>query len=311
MENNEQSAPAEVAEATPVEAVEASGKEAEATPKDAAKQEKAVEAAVKRLNKIKIKVDGEETEETLPFDYDDNPATVEFLQKNLQLSKSAQRRMQEKAEYEKKVDQLVELLENSPELVLERAGKDPEKWAVEFLQKKIKESEMTPQEKELVEARAELTRIKKEREDGEKAQQERDVSAMREKAEQYYEQTILQALEKSGVPKTPKMIHAMAQQMFYAAENKSPIEVDELALMVKEDYIKEMRDYLKSSPDEFIEDMVGKDRLNDFRKKNIQALKKSAESVPTKITATGETSKQSSKEEKKGTLKISDFLRGV
>lgn len=306
MENNENAAPVEQVESAPesIESDAVEGAEAE--------EAKPAPVEAKRTSKIKLKLDNEEIEEELPFDLGDNPEAAEYLRKNLQLSKVAQKRMQERAELENKVDALLEMLENNTEEVLRRSGKDPEKWAVEYLQNKLKEAEMSPHERELATAKKELEALKAERDAEKKATEEKQTSLMRDKAEQYYEQTILEALEKSKVPKTAKMVHNMAQHMYYAAERNSPIDVETLAEMVHADYVKEMREYVKAAPDDFVEDLVGKERISSYRKKAVMAVKKAAESLPSKITATGETSKQPTDSKSgKGTSKISDFLRGV
>jgi len=310
MENNESSAPSEAVSAETQEHEVATTVEASPETITPAKVE-AIKKEVVRLNKIKLRLDGEDIEEELPFSIEDNPEAVEYLKKNLQLSKSAQRRMQVKSDYEKKVDQFLDLIQDNPELILQRFGKDPEAWAVDFLKKKIAESEMTPEQRELAAARIELEAIKKKQQADEETRKDTEMTLMRDKAEQGYEQTIMQALSKSGVPQTPAMVHKMAQHMYLAADRESILGVDELAEMVKQDYIKEMRDYLKASPDETIEELVGQDRIKGFRKKQVQALKQASESVPSKVTATGDGMKPKQSEKKEKNLKISDFLRGV
>src|ERR1044072_3233583 len=50
-------------------------------------------AEIKRLKKLQLKVDGEEYEEELPFEIDEDKA--DWMKKHLQMSKAAQKRMQE------------------------------------------------------------------------------------------------------------------------------------------------------------------------------------------------------------------------
>src|SRR5271166_4683964 len=60
-------------------------------------------AAIKKLSNLRIKVDGQEYDEKLPFEIEDTKANREWMTKNLQMSKAAQKRMGEKAQLENEV----------------------------------------------------------------------------------------------------------------------------------------------------------------------------------------------------------------
>jgi hypothetical protein len=64
----------------------------------------------RKIKALKLKVYGQEIDEELPFEIDDNPEVVEYLTKQLQMSKAAQRAMQEKGSFEKQVQAFFENL---------------------------------------------------------------------------------------------------------------------------------------------------------------------------------------------------------
>ena len=68
--------------------------------------------------KLKLKVDGEEYEEEIDFNDDEN------LRKHLQKSKAFDKRAKEFTGYKSQVEQLLKMLEEDPEALLEKMGKD-------------------------------------------------------------------------------------------------------------------------------------------------------------------------------------------
>jgi hypothetical protein len=105
----------------------------------------------------------------------------------------------------------------------------------------------------------------------------------------------------------------MAELMYVALQNNLEIPAKELASIVKENYINSMKNFLKTSPDEFVEELLGKDRITGFRKKDIKKLKEAAEitSAASKAVSTGKSSKeQVVPESEKASINLSDWLNG-
>ena len=61
------------------------------TPEQAEATHSAAKAEAKRIRELKLKVHGEELTEELPFEIEEDPEVVEYLTKQLQLSKGDRR----------------------------------------------------------------------------------------------------------------------------------------------------------------------------------------------------------------------------
>ena len=154
----------------------------------------------------------------------------------------------------------------------------------------------------------------KEKEEIRKAQEQKELQLMQDKIEREYEQTLMEALDSSGLPKdNPIVTKQMAELMYVALQNNLEIPAKELASIVKENYINSMKNFLKTSPDEFVEELLGKERITGFRKKDIKKLKEAAEvtSAASKAVSTGKSSKEPVvPESEKASINLSDWLNG-
>lgn len=119
---------------------------------------------------IRIKVHGEEMEVDL--------ATAKAeLEMNFGAKKLFSKLDQERREFLAAKEQAAQ----RPEAFLEHAGHDPEKWAVDFLNRKIAMAQMSPQERELYD-RHEAVRAREEQIAAYEAQQERAAKEQRDAA---------------------------------------------------------------------------------------------------------------------------------
>jgi hypothetical protein len=82
---------------------------------------KQVKAEVKRINKLKLKVDRGEIEEELPFDLPDDPKVIEYMTKHLQMSKMGSKRASDFSALEKEVVQFVTELQQNPKKALSKS----------------------------------------------------------------------------------------------------------------------------------------------------------------------------------------------
>jgi len=62
----------------------------------------------KRLNALRLKIDGHELEEELPFEIPDDPKAVEYMTRQLQMAKMGSKRAQEYAQLEKEIRNLIQ-----------------------------------------------------------------------------------------------------------------------------------------------------------------------------------------------------------
>lgn len=234
----------------------------------------------KLSKKLKLKIDGAEVEEELPFEIDENnKEQVEYLKRNLQMSKVANKRMSESAATRKQAEQFIEMLQNDPMRVLSNPklmGEEKfQKIAEEFLAKKIQAQMMTPEERQRAEMEERLRKYEEqEKTNKEKAEQEQ-MQALQAHYQESYTKTITQALESSNLPKNPYTVKRMAQLLQQNIKHGLDLEPSHLAQLVREDYQKELASLINAANPEQIIAMFGEDTVNKLRKHDLQKLKSS------------------------------------
>ncbi len=275
----------------------------EEVPKVDAKADKKAKDALKR--KFKIKVDGEEFEEDLDL------GDEEAIKKHLQMSKAAQKRMQEKSAIEKDMRQLLEVLKNDPDSVLEELGFDLDAHAQKRLQRKLDEMQKSPEQKEKEKFEAELKAAKEEAEQLKKEKEELDFQRMQEKYRQQFDQELDQALSSEpDLPKNSYVIKRITDLMIFAMENKMPnVKIKDIIPIVKQEIYSEWNTMFDNFSEDQLEKAWGKKNIDRVRK----ALMKKNKQAPVTPTQVPQTGKSDVKTEDKGKEKLNmkDFFRTV
>jgi hypothetical protein len=297
------------AEESTQEAASQSKEAPAAAPKAADKAAKDVGAKKVDSDTYKIKVDGEEIE-----------MSREEITKYAQLGKAGQKRMAEAAQIKKEAIDLVEMLRSNPEDILSDPailGSRDEviKFAQRILSNQMEEEMKSPEVREKEAAQKELEdlrkQIKDENESKSKAEYERLVAHEEEKLQT----EINDAIDSSGLPASPFVLKRISDVLIMAAENNKQISPKQAMNIVKKEMQKDIAEYLKLSPDEALEELMGGDRIKSLRKKQLakvktQATETAAPSVNSQLrpVARQELSTEKGTLEKKTSMK--DFLRG-
>lgn len=255
-----------------VEGLVDSGLQADQTPEEkiAAAQAdgRLTKSEAQQLKKtLKIKVDGQELEETIDFNDD------EALKRYIQKSKAFDKRNNEYVSYKSQVDRLMEMLEKDPESVMEQLGHNMDDYAEKRLSRKIDELKKSPEqverekmEKELNELKAEKKKIQEEKE---KAQMEH----LRNETAQQIENEISDALSNvnSILPqKNPAVLQRIAQTMLMAMNNGYPqVTAKDVIPLVEKQWQEELNQLFSVMPEETIERLVGKGNMDRYRKKKV------------------------------------------
>src|ERR1035437_9675780 len=215
---------------------------------------------------LKLKVDGQEFDEE--FDLDNEQELI----KHLQLSKVAQKRMNESAQQQKEIQAFFQMLKSDPAKAMKAVGLDLEDISVKTLQKKIEDDQKTPEQRELDNTRRELAEYR------EKIKQEKEARELQEREmhnahqEKEIEEGMISALESTKLPNTPFVVRKIAEIMLTAVEQGlttiTPIQAAEIA---KKELEHDMREHITAMPDEALEALVGKDRIGTWRKKQVAA----------------------------------------
>lgn len=278
----------EAAEPTDFEAIanevndsdELDGSDSDHSSEDAATNEKSVIDAAQKAGaitpkeatalkkKLTIKVDGVESEAEIDFSND------EELKKMIQRSKAYDKRGAEYATLKSQTDMLLKMLQEDPEALLEKMGKNLDEMAEKRLSKKVDEMKKSPEqikqekmEKELEELRQEKKRIQEEKDQSEKEK-------LRNMAAQEIETDISTALSnvKSILPKdNPIVIQRIASAMLLAMQNGYPqVTAKDVVPMVEKQWKEELNNFFAVSSEETLEALVGKAALDKYRKTKVQ-----------------------------------------
>lgn len=266
-------------------------------------------AAEKTLKKLKLKVDGQEEE--LEFDPNDDT----YLTEQLQLAKVARKRMQEKSIIEKEVIQFINDLRKNPKKALSdpAIGVDIKELARQIIEEEIENSRKSPEQLEKEKLESELKAIKEEREKEKEEQRQREFERIKEQEYERYDILMSQALEKTDLPKTPYIVKKMADYMLMGLESGKDVSPEDVIPLVREEMQQDLKEMFAVMPDEVIESLIGKDKLNSIRKKNIAKAKQSATNPALKAsTKAADTGKSSEKEDKdKPKISYKDFFKGI
>ena len=286
-DNTQSSAPAEVSESSQVESSglesQVEGSEGGEATETAATTAEAAAKEARRVRSLKLKVDGREFDEELPFEIEEDPEILEYLTKNLQMSKAAQKRMAEYAEYQKQVNSLVDKLRKNPRSVLSdpSIGVDLKKLAAEIIEEEIANSQKSPEQLEREKLEMELKALKEEREKEKETFRQKEFERLQEIEYERYDSLMTKALETSDLPKSPYVVKKMAEYMLLGLNEGIELTPDDVIPLVRDEIQGDLRDMFSAMPEEVVEKLIGKETLGRIRKKNLSKAK-SAPPAPVK-----------------------------
>jgi hypothetical protein len=280
-------APIENLEAESAEGEESDeSSDASAAPLENAIPKNDTKSAVKKaLKQLKYKVDGKEFSEDLPFEIPDDPKAIEYMQRQIQLAKMGQGRAQQHTELQKEVASFLKKLQN-PKTAKEalrdpNIGLDVKQLAREIIEEEIANSQKSPEQLEKEKLEAEIKSLKDQQKKEKEEAEKREFDRLQETAYEQYDMQITKALEGSDLPKSPYVIKKMAEYMLLGLQNNLDISAEDILPLVRDEIQNDIKDMFSALPDEVVEKMVGKDKLNSLRKKKVAKAK---ELPPTPLT---------------------------
>lgn len=249
-------------------------------------------AAVKKLNSLKIKVDGQEYEEKLPFEIDEsNKDAIEYMKRQLQFSKVSQKRMGEKAQLENEVRQAMDQLRKDPKKFLSDPsfGVDLKKLAAAVIEEEIANAAKSPEQLEKEKLQKELEELKAARKKESEEQQSREQTRLTEMEYERYDNLMTSALDKSDLPKSPYVVKKMADYMIMGVKEGLDVTPEDVLPLVREEILEDIRQMAQAMPLETIEKLFGGDILSKIRKKNIAKSKANPQTAKAKLPDVGAT----------------------
>jgi hypothetical protein len=277
---------------------EESGESQEQAPQATAAAER------KRLKQLQLKIDGEELTEDLPFEVDEEHA--EYLRKNLQLSKKAQKSMQEVSSIRSQVQDFVKMLTGDTKAALAQLGIDPKEFAASIIEEELKLQAMSPEQRERLELEHKLKQLEEEREREKQEFNQRELSRLQQQEYERVETKMVAAIESSGIPRSTYAIKKMASYMMDGAKEGVMLEPEDVVELVKQEIQDDLKELINALGEDRVENFIGKDILDKVRKKNISKIKQTPASVKSGIKEVS-SSKSASKPAEK--MSIKDFFK--
>lgn len=260
-------------------------------------EKKAVE---KQLKKLQIKANGK------VYDEEFDPNDDEYLTRQFSKAKAFDYNAAEKAQLEKEVRNFVEELRKNPKKVLSdpTIGLDMKKLAASIIEEEIENSKKSPEQIKQEELEEELRSIKAEREKEKEESRTRDFQRLQQQEFERYDTLMTQTLDKSDLPKSPYVVKKMADYMLMGLQEGIDVTPADVLSLVREEIQSDLKEMFQVMPDEVVEKLIGKDKLNSIRKKNLAKAKSSPTTTSTKsIQDTGNSSKPETKPGKAMTFK--------
>lgn len=263
---------------------------------------KKAEARAEKLRK-KLKVGGKEIE----VDEDE-------LVKRAQMGFSAEEKWQEAAKMRKQVESFINMLQQDPATALEKMGFDVDALAEARIRQRIEEMQKSPEQLELERIRRENEQIKAERERERQQLQQAEMQRMQEQFAVQIDNEITEALDSPefGLPKNPYFVKRIADVMIYGLKNGKDISAKRAAEIVRDEVQTEWREMFQVAPDETFEKLIGKDRLNKYRRAKIKTKAKApVTTAEIKPTGTKEIKQAQSNQTEKAKMRARDFFKNL
>jgi hypothetical protein len=245
MDNMESSAPAESSEALEV-SPESSEQQLEEVPAEesaeVAKEE--VKAEKKRIKQLKLKFNGKDILEDLPFEIDDDPKAIEYMTKQLQKAKLSESKSQEFSQLEKDVSNFLKELKSNPRKALTNPaiGLDIKQFAAE-------------------------------KSKNEKDMKEREYNKLVEQEYERFDKQISDAINKSELPKSPYVLNKITDYMIMALQNGKEIPVESVVELARNEIMQDVQSMVEAMPVEALEAFLGKNAISKLRKQRVAAAK--------------------------------------
>lgn len=274
-----------------------------------------VEAVVEQIKQLKLKVDGLEIIEDLPFAV--TPEQAEYLKKELQMSKMSQKRAQEAADLRKsqaqrdqELNQFLATLKNDPELILRQMGIDTAEFAEAILNKEVEKMALTDEERKIQELETQLRAIKEKEEASEKVHKEAQAQALRDKYAADYEKELMSAMEAGKLHNSPHTINKLVDYMSVAMAQGIDLSFSDLIPMIQEERQAEIRGQVQGMSAEELLSLLSEKTVNDIVLKKMPKEKKSAPPTAQSIKDTA-TPKEKDTGVKLRTGSAKDFFRNL
>lgn len=186
----------------------------------------------------------------------------------------ANQRFQEAHKIRQQAESVLALLKRDPRAVLSHPsmGIDFDKLAEEHLMKRIEREKLTPEQKELADAKEKL---KTHEENERKRLEEAHAAKVQELTAHYaqdFEKDIIASLETSGLPKTRGTVKRMAHYMYEGLKRGYNLKAGDVAGLVLEDYQAEIKELHSTADGDTLLKLFGEDVAKKIREADLRRV---------------------------------------
>lgn len=304
----------EVSSDTPAdEQIEASETTETETP--SGEQEVLQKSLESKIKSLKLKIDGVEVEENLPFEV--SPEQAEWLRKELQLARVANKRMQEAADLRKSklktdedVNSFLNALETDPMAVLEKLGINTKEISEKRLQAEIEKMQMSEEDRKIAELQEKIRLYEEEQTQlKEQARLEKE-EAMKTQYAAEYEKDLLGAMDVMGLGNNPELVQRMNHYMASAIKLGIDISFNDLIPLIQESLNNDLMRLVPSLSIEQIEKLLGEDKIKGIVGKR-KVVKKEAPPTASSIQDTATRKEENPFAPKYKTVNAKDFFKKI
>lgn len=230
-------------------------------------------AEVKKIKKLKLKFNGKEIEEDLPFEVEEQHA--DWLIKQRQKAMLADHKAREYSQLEQEVGAFIQELRKNPKKALQNPaiGLDVKELAASILQEEIERSQKTPEQLRAEEAEAKLQELMEEREREKKELEQKQLEMLTEREYERYDNLMSAAIEGSDLPKSPYVVKKLTEYMIMAVENGIDIDPKDVIPMIRDEIHADIQQMFGVMPVEVIEQIMGKEVLGKLKNKRVANAK--------------------------------------
>lgn len=281
---------------------------AEDVVEDAVVDENLTKQQKKMLKSLKIKFNGTEIEENLPFEIEDNPEAIQYMTKQLQLAKLSQHKSQEYAQLQSQLKDFVEQLRQNPRKILsdERLGIDLRKIASEILDEDITNAQKTPEQLEKERLETQLRELREEREREKEEAKNKEMERLTQQKYEYFNTQIDKAIESSNLPKSPYIVNKMVNYLSLGIRAGLNVEPSDVVNIIKEEMRSDLSQMFQVMPADVLNELLG-DNYDKVRKHRLSKTKKPDTTAVSnkKVADIGKVDQPVKKEEK---ISFKDFF---
>lgn len=238
------------------------------TPQKALDQAAATPAEIRNL---KLRLDGKDVE--MP-----ESEVIALAQKG----KVSDQRFQEASAMKRQAEEVLKFAKDNTTEFFKRTGMNARQWAEEYLVGELRAEQMSPEQRKAAENEKKLKEYESEKKQAADRAQQAEMDQLRQKHAENYNKLFVEALTKSGLPKTNYTVKRMAELQLVNIKQKLELSADQLAKVVREDYESEQKALFGAYDGDQLMEFLGPELVKKLSKAQIAKLK--AKGVKTSVS---------------------------